>query len=72
MTLPEFDRRESLHRELARAAERAEAVAAAVPLLPAAHFTRQRRAIRDALAADGIAATLETLVARLLATRAAA
>jgi hypothetical protein len=31
-----------------------------------AHFTRQRRAIRDALIATGIAQRIDALVARLL------
>jgi hypothetical protein len=66
LPIPEFDRREPLHRELAAAAEQAERVAAIVPLTEGAHFTRQRRAIRDALAADGIAARIDALVARLL------
>ncbi len=67
LPIPEYDRTIRLHRDLAAAAEAATAVAAAVPLDPAMHFTRQRRAIRDALAAHGIAARIETLVGRLLA-----
>jgi hypothetical protein len=55
-----------LHRELADAAAQAEQVAAIVPLREGAHFMRQRRAIRDALAADGIAGRIDALVARLL------
>jgi hypothetical protein len=51
---------------LADAAAEAELVAAIVPLREGAHFMRQRRAIRDALAEDGIAATIDALVARLL------
>jgi hypothetical protein len=37
-----------------------------VPLREGAHFVRQRRAIRDALAENGIAAVIDVLVARLL------
>jgi hypothetical protein len=66
LPLPEYDRRQALHRELADAAAEAERVAAFVPLREGAHFMRQRRAIRDALAENGIAATIDTLVARLL------
>ena len=66
LPIPEFDRRVALHGELADAAARAERVAAAVPLNEGAHFMRQRRAIRDALAEDGIAATIDGLVNRLL------
>ena len=52
--------------DLAGAAERAERISALVPLTEGAHFMRQRRAIRNALAADGIAATIDAFVARLL------
>lgn len=71
LPIPEFDRRRDLHGALAREAAQAEAVAAGVPLAPA-HFTRQRRAIRDALAASGVTARIDALVARLLAGDAAA
>jgi len=66
LPIPEYDRRIELHRDLATAAATAERVAAAVALPQEAHFTRQRRAIRDALAAHGIAREIETMVARLL------
>jgi len=66
LPIPEFDRRQALHRELADAATEAERVAATVLLREGAHFMRQRRAIRDALAENGIAATIDALVARLL------
>ena len=66
LLIPEFDRRKGLHRELAEAAAEAEQVAAAVELQEGAHFMRQRRAIRDALAADGIAAIIDGLVGQLL------
>jgi hypothetical protein len=55
-----------LHRDLAAAAAQAETVAAAVDLTGASHFTTKRRAIRDALAADGIAAEMEAMVDALL------
>jgi hypothetical protein len=64
--IPEYDRRIELHRDLAAAAAIAERVAAAVALPESAYFTRQRRAIRDALAAHGIASEIEALVVQLL------
>jgi hypothetical protein len=67
LPVPEYDRRIRLHRDLAAAGAKAEQVAATVPLDEAAHFTRKRRAIRDALIADGIAGRIDALVARLLA-----
>ncbi len=66
LPIPEFDRRDALHMEIAGAAEAAERVAAAVPLPEGAHFTRQRRAIRDALIATGVARQIDILVGRLL------
>ena len=66
LPIPEYDRRRGLHRELAEAAARAEQVAAAVELQEGMHFMRQRRAIRNALAADDIAAVIDGLVVRLL------
>jgi hypothetical protein len=66
LPIPEFDRRQALHLELANAAAEAERVAALVPLREGAHFMRQRRAIRDALAENGIAALIDSLVSRLL------
>jgi hypothetical protein len=66
LPIPEYDRREALHRDLADAAAEAERVAAIVPLREGAHFMRQRRAIRDALAEHGIASEIDTLVTKLL------
>jgi len=66
LRINEFDRRNGLHRELSVAAQVAERVAAAVVLREGSHFMRQRRAIRDALAADGVAARIDELVSRLL------
>jgi hypothetical protein len=66
LTIPEYDRREELHEELSGVAVEAERIAAMVPLREGAHFTRHRRAIRDALTADGITARIDSLVARLL------
>jgi hypothetical protein len=66
LPIPEYDAAEPLHRDLAAAAIRAEAVAAAVELSEADHFVAKRRAIRDALAEDGVAAEMEALVDALL------
>jgi hypothetical protein len=51
---------------LAAAALQAAAVAARVELPDAAHFTAKRRAIRQALVADGVAEAIERLVDALL------
>ncbi|HEX5325783.1 MAG TPA: N-6 DNA methylase, partial [Acetobacteraceae bacterium] len=53
LPIPEYDRRIALHRALAAAAVVAERVAAGATISQGTYFTRQRRAIRDALAADG-------------------
>jgi hypothetical protein len=66
LPIPEYDETELLHRDLAAAARRAECVAALVPLTDAQHFVAKRRAIRAALAEDGIAAEIEALVDALL------
>jgi hypothetical protein len=67
LRIPLYDSAVPLHRQLADAGARAAQVAAAVRLPEGAHFTRQRRAIREALAADGVFATIDRLVERLLA-----
>ena len=66
LPIPEYDDTEVLHRDLAAAASRAETIAARVDLTDAQHFTAKRRAIRAALAEDGIAAEIEALVDALL------
>ena len=52
--------------DLAASAARAESVAASVPLTDGQHFTAKRRAIRIALAEDGVAAEIEAMVDALL------
>jgi len=66
LPIPEYTDTEPLHRDLAAAARRAEAVASSVPLTDAQHFTAKRRAIRAALVEDGIAGEIESLVDALL------
>jgi hypothetical protein len=66
LPIPEYDEGDPLHRDLAAAASHAEAVAASVELRESQHFTRKRRAIRDALAEDGVAAEIENMVDALL------
>lgn len=66
LPIPDYDPAEPLHRDLAAAAARAEAIAATVPLAAGAHFTAHRRTIRAALLADGVAAEIEALVDALL------
>ncbi|MCC7282028.1 MAG: N-6 DNA methylase, partial [Acetobacteraceae bacterium] len=65
LPIPKFDRRNATHTALAEAGARAASLAATVRL-PAQHFTRARRAVREALAEAGIAREIDTLVARLL------
>jgi SAM-dependent methyltransferase len=66
LPIPEYDDTDPLHRDLAAAATHAETIAASAELNAAQHFVAKRRAIRAALAADGIAAEMEALVAALL------
>lgn len=66
LPIPEYDDSDPLHRDLAAAATHAETIAAAVELTDAQHFTAKRRAIRAALAADGVAAEIESMVDALL------
>ena len=66
LPIPLFDPKSTLHRDLAGAAERSEAVAARVEIKEGEYFTRTRRRIREALRADGVADHIDKLVARLL------
>jgi hypothetical protein len=66
LPIPEFDPVIDLHNDITAAAARAEKAAATVEFPEHAHFTTKRRAIRDALAADGVAKEIDTLVAALL------
>ncbi len=66
LPIPEYDEADAVHRDLAVAAVRAEEVAASVQLTDTQHFVGKRRAIRQALAEDGVAAEIEALVDALL------
>lgn len=66
LRIPEYDRKIALHRALAAAAVEAESIAARVELAESAYFTTQRRAIRDALVASGVATKIDALVEQLL------
>ncbi len=67
-TLPilEYDASDVVHRDLATAALHAATVAAQVHFPNDAHFTTKRKLIREALAVDGVAETIERLVDALL------
>lgn len=66
LPIPQFDASDPLHRRLADAAERAEAVAAAVDIPQTVQFQRARRMVRDELKAAGIAQQIDELVTLLL------
>ena len=66
LPIPEYDETDQVHQDLAAAAVRAEAVAAATDLTSARHFTSRRRAIREALLLDGVARDIELLVDAIL------
>jgi len=68
LPIPLFDPKDRLHQRLARAAQRAERVAAEVQLREGEHFVRARGRIRDALKEDGVADHIDQLVAELLGT----
>jgi hypothetical protein len=65
--IPLFDPSVHIHHELACAAEVAEAVVADVDLPPVS-FQALRRRVRQALVADGVAATIDSLVKELLSS----
>lgn len=66
LSIPVFDEGKTVHRQLATAGKAAEKVAAGVKVEPEAHFRRTRKALRAALADDGIADCIEALVGELL------
>ena len=66
LPIPRFDAKIKLHRELADAAEQADAIAAAVALPEGVKFQRARAMVRAALAEAGLSQRIDALVARLL------
>lgn len=66
LPIPRFDPADGTHRALAAAAERAESLAADVPLPDGVKFQRARALVRAALAEAGLAAEIDALVGRLL------
>jgi hypothetical protein len=66
LPIPKHDATEPLHRELARAARRAEEVAASVSLEGIRHFVTARRRIGEVLREDGVAQEMDNMVAQLL------
>jgi hypothetical protein len=63
---PTFDPDDEIHAKLVATGVRAEGVAGVVELDEAATFQQKRKAIREALASDGVANEIEELVAVLL------
>lgn len=67
LPIPRFDAANKLHAQLAKAAAHAEEVATGVQLAEGMHFVKARQKIRAALNEDGVAQTIDKLVAKLLA-----
>jgi len=63
--IPRFEAGDADHAALVALAERAEAVAEAVPVPEGLYFVTVRRRIRDALVADGVGGEIDRAVARL-------
>lgn len=68
VAVPEYDSGRAPHVELAELGARAETVAASVELDGGIGFQVARRRVRQALEADGVAQTIERVVATLLST----
>lgn len=66
LPIPIYDAKRALHVDLAKAAARAERIAAKVELKRGEHFTRTRKRIRLALIANGVAGEIEALVTALI------
>ena len=67
MPIPIFDPSYERHVQLARLAERAEAVAATIDVSVDGRFETKRRRVREALEADGVSGQIDALVTALLA-----
>ena len=63
---PEYSPADELHGRLAEAAKEAEDLVAGLEIPDDMHYRRARRTTREALAADGVHARIETLVNQLL------
>jgi hypothetical protein len=66
LPIPRFDGKSKLHLDLAKAAAKAETLAAAVEMPEGVKFQRARKLVRDALTEDGVASRIDALVASLL------
>ena len=66
LPIPRFDSRNPTHRALSTAAARAERIAARVGFPEGVKFQRARALVRAQLVADGVAKTIDDLVAALL------
>lgn len=72
LPIPTYNPGLDLHQNLAKAAARAEKIAAKVELKEGEHFTRTRKRIRLALIENGVAGQIETMVAALIGVAAPA
>ena len=66
LPIPEYDRSDPVHRDLAAAAGRAEKLAKTIDLSSMRHFVEKREKIREVLVADGVAGEIEALVDAIL------
>ena len=66
LPIPRFDAKIKLHRDLAAAAEQAEAIAVAVALPQGVKFQRARGIVRAALTEAGLSQRIDALVSELL------
>ncbi len=66
LPIPLFDPRQPVHRDLARAGARAEALAALVEIPEGERFVAARQRVRRALIEEGVAKDIEKLVEKLL------
>ncbi|PPD45771.1 MAG: hypothetical protein CTY15_02610 [Methylocystis sp.] len=66
LPIPRYDGKDKTHADLAKAAAKAEKIAAAVDLPESVKFQRARKMVRDALLGAGVAQEIDSLVARLL------
>lgn len=66
LSIPRFDLKNGLHKDLAVAGAEAEKIASKVELPEKTHFQTARRRVREALTATGISKRIDDLVAKLL------